>query len=116
MPRAVTVGGDVPVSPTRVSYPCLLPGPRRSGRAVWVFGLASGSLARSVVYRYDGSHWHKIPVPAETAFQGAVALGPDNVWAFGTSATVFAPGSHVSADLFHWNGSKWRATAPITAN
>jgi hypothetical protein len=75
---------------------------------VWVFGLTPSSVAHSMAYRYDGSHWHKIPVPAETDLQGAVARGPNNVWAIGSSATVFAPGSHVSASVFHWNGTKWR--------
>jgi hypothetical protein len=75
---------------------------------VWVFGLTSSSVAHSVAYRYDGSRWHRIPVPAETYLQGAVALGPHNVWAFGSSGTIFAPGSSVSATVFHWNGTKWR--------
>jgi hypothetical protein len=75
---------------------------------VWVFGLTRSSVATSVAYRYDGSRWHKIPMPAQTYVQGAVAFGPRNVWAFGSSATIFAPGSHVSANLFHWNGSRWR--------
>ena len=75
---------------------------------VWVFGLRPGSVAHSMAYRYDGSHWHQIPVPALTYLQGAVALGPNNVWAFGSSGTIFAPGSSVSATVFHWNGAKWR--------
>jgi hypothetical protein len=75
---------------------------------VWVLGLTPSSVAHSVAYRYDGSHWHKIPVPAETDLEGAVALGPNNVWALGSSATVFAPGSNDSATIFHWNGTKWR--------
>ena len=75
---------------------------------VWVLGFTPSSVAHSMVYRYDGSHWHKIPVPAETALEGAVALGPNNVWALGSSATIFAPGSSVSATVFHWNGAKWR--------
>jgi hypothetical protein len=77
---------------------------------VWVFGLrhTRNSVAASVAYRYDGSRWHKIPVPAETFLQGAVTLGPRNVWAFGDSGTIFAPGSSVSATVFHWNGSRWR--------
>jgi hypothetical protein len=70
---------------------------------VWVFGLrrTANSEATSVAYRYDGSRWHKIPVPAQTFLQGAVALGPRNVWAFGDSGTMFA-------DVFHWNGRRWR--------
>ena len=75
---------------------------------VWVIGLTSSSVAHSMAYRYDGSRWHKIPVPAQTYLQGAVALGPKNVWAFGSSGTIFAPGSSVSATVFHWNGTKWR--------
>jgi hypothetical protein len=75
---------------------------------VWVFGLTRSSVASTVAYRYDGSHWHKIPVPAETFLQGAVTLGPRNVWAFGDSGTISAPGCNVSAPVFHWNGSRWR--------
>jgi hypothetical protein len=83
---------------------------------VWVFGLTTGSVAHSMAYRYDGSHWHKIPVPGETALEDAVALGPHNVWAWGSSATVFAPGSHVSATVFHWNGTKWRGYSLAQGN
>jgi hypothetical protein len=75
---------------------------------VWVFGLTPSRVAHSAAYRYDGSRWHKIPVPAETYLQDAVVLGPRNVWAFGSSGTIFAPGSSVSASVFHWNGTKWR--------
>jgi hypothetical protein len=75
---------------------------------VWVFGLTPRSVAASVAYRYDGSRWHKIPVPTETFLQDAVTLGPRNVWAFGDSGTVSAPGSSFSASIFHWNGSRWR--------
>jgi hypothetical protein len=75
---------------------------------VWIFGRRPGSVAHSMAYRYDGSHWHNVPVPALTYLPGAVALGPDNVWAFGSSGTIFAPGADVSATVFHWNGTKWR--------
>lgn len=87
-----------------------------SANNVWVFGLTQGSVATSVAYRFDGSHWRKIPVPAETYLQGAVALGPRNVWAFGSSATIFATGCSVSADVFHWNGSKWRGYCLANGN
>jgi hypothetical protein len=75
---------------------------------VWVFGLARGDVASTVAYRYDGSRWHKIQVPAETDLASAVTLGPKNVWAVGSSATIFAPGADSSATIFHWNGSRWR--------
>jgi hypothetical protein len=74
---------------------------------VWVYGPTSTGDA-SLVYRYDGSHWHKIPLPAETSLWGAVTLGPRDVWAFGSSATIFAPGVEGAATIYHWNGSKWR--------
>src|SRR5215469_12414623 len=50
---------------------------------VWVVGLGTSHVAHSVAYRYDGSHWHKIPVPSLTYLQGIAVLGPKNVWAFG---------------------------------
>jgi hypothetical protein len=75
---------------------------------VWVIGLTPNSVAHSMAYRYDGSHWHNIPVPRLTYLQGAVALGPDNVWAYGSSGSVFAPHCDVSASEFHWNGRRWQ--------
>ena len=30
------------------------------------------------------------------------------MWAFGSSGTIFAPGSSVSATVFRWNGARWR--------
>jgi hypothetical protein len=75
---------------------------------VWVFGLSPRSAASTVAYRYDGSHWHKIRVPAQTDLFGAVVLGPRNVWAYGSTATIQVPGSRAYATVFHWNGSRWR--------
>jgi hypothetical protein len=68
---------------------------------VWVGGLEDNPVATTVVYRWNGAHWAKIPLPAMTALQGVTALGPNNVWAFGTSGTV-------AYDMYHWNGSKWQ--------
>jgi hypothetical protein len=59
-------------------------------------------MTASGAYRWDGKHWRKVPVPRYTYLQGVVALGPSNVWAFGSSDTL--PG-----DVFHWNGRKWRS-------
>jgi hypothetical protein len=75
-----------------------------SASDVWVFGLIpnKADLAESAAYRWDGAHWHKVPVPARTYLQGTVVLGPSNVWAFGGSGTM-------AGDVFHWNGSKWTA-------
>jgi len=68
---------------------------------VWVGGLRNSSVATSVVYRWNGARWGKVPVPALTYLQGVVVLAPNNVWAFGTSGTVYD-------DVFHWNGTKWQ--------
>ncbi|HYK27361.1 MAG TPA: hypothetical protein VEV61_05285 [Streptosporangiaceae bacterium] len=75
---------------------------------VWVVGLNSFTPASSAAYRFDGSRWHRVPVPAQTFLQGVVALGPKNVWAFGSSGTLFPPHGDQGADVFHWNGTKWR--------
>src|SRR5215469_12809168 len=73
-----------------------------SANNVWVIGLTPNSrnLATSAAYRWDGRHWHKIPIPAYTYLQGTVVLSPSNVWAFGGSFTL-------SGDVFHWNGRRW---------
>ena len=76
-----------------------------SASNVWVGGVKSGSTAITVVYRWNGARWSKIPVPAQTYLQGVDVLGPDNVWAFGDSGTV-------AFDVFHWNGSKWQHYLP----
>ena len=68
---------------------------------VWVGGLKNNSTATTVVYRWNGARWVKIPVPAVTYLQGVIALAPRNAWAFGSSGTE-------AYDIFHWNGSKWR--------
>jgi hypothetical protein len=64
-------------------------------------GKVISSIAATVVYRWNGARWAKIPMPAMTYLQGVTVLAPNNVWAFGSSGTV-------SADIFHWNGSKWQ--------
>jgi hypothetical protein len=70
---------------------------------VWVggLGLVNRDIAVTVVYRWNGARWIKIPMPRMTFLQGVVALAPNNVWAFGGSGTV-------ADDIFHWNGSRWR--------
>lgn len=71
-------------------------------RNVWVGGLKNAVIASTVAYRWNGSRWAKIPIPARTDLQGVVVLAPNNVWAYGTSGTV-------SYDVFHWNGSRWHS-------
>jgi hypothetical protein len=73
-----------------------------SATNVWVIGLTPNSrnLATSAAYRWDGRHWHKIPIPAYTYLQGTVVLSPSDVWAFGGSFNLYG-------DVYHWNGRKW---------
>lgn len=73
-----------------------------SASDVWVFGLTRNSknLAASAAYRWDGRHWHRVPVPAYTYLQGTVVLSSSNVWAFGGSFNL-------TGDVFHWNGRRW---------
>jgi hypothetical protein len=70
---------------------------------VWVAGLARSPshTAISVVYRWNGARWGKVPMPALTALTRFVVLAPDNVWAIGSSGAI-------SDQVFHWNGAKWQ--------
>ena len=71
-----------------------------SAKNVWIFGGSTSDMYPVTVYRFDGSRWHKVAVPALTDLQDPVVLGPANVWAFGSSGTSMA-------DVFHWNGHGW---------
>jgi hypothetical protein len=75
-----------------------------SAHDVWVFGLKHNKqdVAADAAYRWNGSSWRRIPVPAETYLQGTVVLGPSSVWAFGGSGSM-------AGDIFHWNGRSWKA-------
>jgi hypothetical protein len=75
-----------------------------SGGDVWVFGLTKNpeNIGASAAYRWDGAHWHRIPLPAFTYLQGSVVLGPSSVWAFGSSETM-------DGNVFHWNGRTWKS-------
>lgn len=75
-----------------------------SASDVWVFGYTKNAknVSSSAAYRWDGKHWHKVPLPAYTTLQGTLVLGPSNVWAFGGSLSV-------GGDIFHWNGRSWKA-------
>lgn len=65
---------------------------------VWVMGPSNGRFTTRV-YRFDGSRWHAVPVPAQTALGDPVVFGPDDVWARGFRGD--------SSDIYHWNGSRW---------
>jgi hypothetical protein len=75
---------------------------------VWVGGLTNARFSStSAVYRWNGARWKKIPLPAWTDLAGVVVLAPNNVWAYGSSASVYA-------DFFHWNGSRWQHFSAAT--
>jgi len=76
---------------------------------VWVGGLKNANVATTVVYRWNGASWAKIPMPALTYLQGVAVLAWNNVWAFGDSGSV-------AADVFHWNGSRWQYYISSSAN
>jgi len=69
-----------------------------SATNVWVMGLAASGQTRA--YRFDGSRWHAIPVPALTILTDPVVFGSNDVWALGNSGLS-------SSDIFHWNGIRW---------
>ena len=72
-----------------------------SAKNVWVGGQKKKSSTRAtVVYRWNGKRWSKIPLPAQTALLGVTVLSPTNVWAYGLSGKI-------TYDLFHWTGKKW---------
>ncbi len=79
---------------------------------VWVFGQTSKPVFDTVMYRYDGSHWHKIPLLADSSLSGpAVALSPRNAWAIGSCSDSFVRGCGLSDTVFRWNGSRWQGYA-----
>jgi hypothetical protein len=76
---------------------------------VWVGGNKTSGSATSVVYRWNGARWGKVPMPAMTSLVGVVVLAPNNVWAYGDSGSVFD-------DVFHWNGSRWQYYIAASTN
>jgi hypothetical protein len=80
-----------------------------AGNNVWVGGRKNSSVATTVVYRWNGAQWGKVPLPAMTSIGGVVVLAPNNVWAWAMSGTV-------ADDIFHWNGSGWQYYLPDNIN
>jgi hypothetical protein len=73
-----------------------------SAKNVWVGGQKKSSrIAATVVYRWNGARWSKIPLPAQTELRGVTVLSPTNVWAYSTS-------SNIPYYFLHWTGKKWR--------
>lgn len=70
-----------------------------SATNVWVMGVTKGDN-QTRAYRFDGSRWHAVPVPAQTALSHPVVFGSNDVWALGESD--LSP-----SNILHWNGTRW---------
>ena len=75
--------------------------------AVGFYGARSKVALRSLVLRWNGSAWRRVPSPnpghnSENVLNGVAVLSPRDVWAVGY---------HASADrealILHWDGSDW---------
>jgi hypothetical protein len=68
----------VTITGARFSSQCVA---ASSAKSVWVFGLTPNArhIASTTAYRYDGTRWHKVAVPALTDLHDPVVLGPANV-------------------------------------
>ncbi|WP_345439351.1 hypothetical protein [Actinoallomurus vinaceus] len=83
----------------------------------WLSVWALDKTTRSVIQRWDGQKWRKVPLPrlGDNFHLGNIdALGPRDVWAAGTQNTD----DDVHPDpllIMHWNGRSWkRFPAPDT--
>jgi len=86
-----------------------------SASNLWLAGACSYyqcSSPSTIAARFDGTAWRSSqpvsPSYYDNALNGVVALGPDDVWAVGTTEVV-APrvGSKDLTLAEHWNGSAW---------
>ncbi len=79
------------------------------GGVVWAVGdydLSTPTVSRrgGLAYRFDGSTWTRVPVPARVVtLSAATRSGRDGLWAVGMIENPF---SHPAA--IRWNGSAWR--------
>src|SRR6202050_3760462 len=81
---------------------------------------SSGWQLETLAYRYNGSAWSALTVPASipySAFEHIQVFSATNAWAVGTAPDAMGTGSVVAA--VNWNGSTWtQAATPLdtTAN
>jgi hypothetical protein len=64
--------------------------------------------ASTFVVHFNGTNWQSVPSPnvgKSSAFNGVVALAPDNVWAVGSSGDV-SDGPTLTL-IEHYDGSEW---------
>lgn len=95
---------------------------------VWAVGMRDDPAGKTqfqpAAMRFDGTAWQAVPMPVDrgpnpkpteqSTLTKVVAVGPDNVWAFGDhDDDVAATGAaaHHTIIVLHWDGATWR-TAP----
>src|SRR6202034_2599811 len=73
---------------------------------------SSGWQLETLAYRYNGSAWSALTVPASipySAFEHIQVFSATDAWAAGTAPDATGTGSVVAA--VHWNGSTWTEAA-----
>ena len=81
-----------------------------SGKNVWVGGQKVGAKERdTVVYRWNGTRWSKIPLPASVELRYVKVLSPTDVWASVGSG-------YVPYVMLRWTGKKWTHYLDDTMN
>jgi hypothetical protein len=80
---------------------------------VWAVGAYRpvGRWQRTLVEHWDGASWQVVPSPnpgprtATNELRAVFALGPNDVWASGTTYTSDPPATPL---VEHWNGRRWK--------
>jgi hypothetical protein len=77
---------------------------------VWAVGFSGLSTAQASTFvtHFNGTVWQTVPSPnvgKSSAFNGVVALAPDNVWAVGSSGDV-SDGPTLTL-IEHYDGTEW---------
>lgn len=85
---------------------------------VWtVGGVIVQDQFRGFASHWDGSAWHRTPVPAypgEMILEDVAAESHADVWAVGRWFSTTPAGRRGGAVIVHWNGTKWRRVAAPT--
>lgn len=83
-----------------------------SATRAWAVGSygTSPTAARTLIVRWNGAHWHKVPSPNRgpliNELGGVAATSATNAWAVGDYNTGNSTVEHTLIE--HWNGSSWK--------
>jgi hypothetical protein len=84
---------------------------------VWaVGGVIVQDQFRGFASHWDGTAWHRAPVPgpaAEMTLEDVSMAATDDVWAVGRYFSVTPGGRERGGILIHWNGSRWSKVASL---